>query len=275
MTGAVGLGVLAWAVRSRKGREDGVRARAPVVDAPRWPAPGATLSVPDLRLPPPGVPHRVVIDAGHGAPNNRGNTSCRCEREETFTLAAARAVAGRLEATGAFDLRVSREGDRPVTYHERVEDADAWGAEAFVSLHSDVRGKPERREGGCPVSVLSPGFSVLWSDEGEATLVARRAALARRVAARLEEAGFLPYDGAEYTGLYAPDAAQRGVFLDRHALEERIFVLRRPTMPSVLVETHHALDPREVTRWDDPFTLDVFAAALGAALLDTLAFGGP
>ncbi|AKT36350.1 N-acetylmuramoyl-L-alanine amidase family protein [Chondromyces crocatus] len=223
-----------------------------------------------MRLPAPGIARRVVLDAGHGASNNHGNTSCRCEAEESFTLTAARAVADRLESTGAFALRISRESDRAVEYRERVEEAETWGAEAFVSLHSDVRGQPERHVGGCPVSNLSPGFSVLWSDEGEPALSARRLALARAVAARMEEAGFLPYGGAEYTGLYEPDPVQRGVFVDRHEPTKRIFVLRQPTMPSVLVETHHALDPREVARWDEPSTLDAFAAALGAALLDTL-----
>ena len=91
----------------------------------------------------------------------------------------------------------------------------------------------------------------------------------------MEEAGFLAYDGGEYTGLYAPDAVQRGVFVDRHEPDKRIFVLRRPTMPAILVETHHALDPREVTRWEEPATLDAFATALAAALLDALEPGGP
>jgi N-acetylmuramoyl-L-alanine amidase len=47
-----------------------------------------------------------------------------------------------------------------------------------------------------------------------------------------------------------------------------IFVLRRAAMPSILVETHNALDPREAARREDPGTVDAFAAAVLAALGD-------
>jgi N-acetylmuramoyl-L-alanine amidase len=212
--------------------------------------------------------------------------------EQRFTLDAARAVAERLEATGGFEARLSREGEDRVAYRDRVDDAERWGADVFVSLHSDVRGKSEPWEpapadpgsrailpGGapfspgmsCPRSLAAPGFSVLWSDEGEAELRDRRLGLARAVARRMGEAGLLPYGGAEYTGLYERDAAQPGVFVDRHAPDQRIYVLRRPSMPSILIETHHALDPREAERWTEPRTLDAFAAALAAALIDALA----
>jgi N-acetylmuramoyl-L-alanine amidase len=91
----------------------------------------------------------------------------------------------------------------------------------------------------------------------------------------MEEAGFMPYRGAAYSGLYEPDAAQPGVFVDRHPPDQRIFVLRRPSMPSVLIETHHALDAREAARWTEPATLDAFAAAATAALADTLGGDAP
>ena len=55
-------------------------------------------------------------------------------------LAVAEAVQGRLEATGHIEARLSREpGDEP-DYPSRAEDAALWGADAFASLHSDVRG---------------------------------------------------------------------------------------------------------------------------------------
>ena len=215
-----------------------------------------------------------MVDPGHGAPQNGGNTSCFCVEEQDFTLRVGEALARRLEATGRFEVRLSRRGDGRVEYRDRVDAAARWGAEAFVSLHSDVRGKLDRwaPEPGkdCPVSYAAPGFSVLYSDEGEAALVDGRLALARAAARRLAESGFGAYAGAEYTGLYEPDGAQAGVFVDRHAPDQRIFVLRRPAMRSILVETHHAVDPREARRWSEDATLDVFAAAVAAALADTL-----
>jgi N-acetylmuramoyl-L-alanine amidase len=41
-------------------------------------------------------------------------------------------------------------------------------------------------------------------------------------------------------------------------------------MPSVIVETHHALDLEENARWLEPHTWDAFADTLAAALDDAL-----
>lgn len=253
------------------------RAPAPPIAPSGWPFPDARLVARPVTFPAAFGVRRVYLDAGHGAPGNTGNTSCLCVDEQDFTLGAVRALGERLAATGHFEVRLSRDGDRLVPYAERVADADRWPADAFISLHSDVRGKVESwspKPGiTCPLSLTSPGFAVLWSDEGEPALGDRRLALARAFALHMREAGLLPYSGAEYTGLYEADAAQPGVFVDRHAPEQRIYVLRRPAMPSILVETHHALDTREVARWTEPATLDAFAAAVANALIDALPEG--
>lgn len=291
-----GVAAASWSFERRlrphgAARRHGLRAAPPAPGG--WPEPGAPLSPPEAVLPVDFGVRRVYVDAGHGAPGNTGNTSCFCVEEQEFTLVTARALADRLEATASFEVRLSREGERLVAYRDRVEEAAQWGAEAFLSLHSDVRGQPERTipppaasaapgapgdpgdpgdpERLCPLSLASPGFSVLWSDEGDASLVDRRRSLARATGRRMEETGLLPYGGAEYVGLYEPDTTQRGVFVDRHAPDKRIYVLRRTTMPAILIETHHALDPREAERWTEPRTLDAFAAAVAAALADTLA----
>lgn len=242
---------------------------------PPWPAPQVTLRAPSAFYAPDFGERRIFIDAGHGAPGNPGNVSCFCVDEQDFTLEAARALGERLEATGRFEVRLSRDGAQRVAYRDRVDEAARWGADALLSLHSDVRGKSDPWSptpgASCLMNLSSPGFSVLWSDEGDPALASARQRLARAAARRMQEAGFLPYLGGEYTGLYEADAAQPGVFVDRHAPDQRIFVLRKPSMPSILIETHHALDPREATRWKDPRTLDAFAAATAAALADALA----
>jgi N-acetylmuramoyl-L-alanine amidase len=280
--GALGvLGVISLAVAAfyaaRRGEAAPITAEAittPAAALLRWPGPAAALSPPPLAAPEGFGVRRVYIDAGHGARDNRGAISSYCVDEQDFTLAAALAVAARLEATGHFEARLSREGSRTVEYRDRIAEAAAWGAEAFVSLHSDVRGRFEMWSPSpglfCRRSLAAPGFSVLWSDEGDAALAERRLNLARRAARRMRETGFPPYAGAEYTGLYEADGAEPGVFVDRHAPDQRIFILRRTSMPAILIETHHALDPREAARWNEPGTLDAFAAALGAALVDEL-----
>jgi N-acetylmuramoyl-L-alanine amidase len=231
-----------------------------------------------LRLTPPVVVFpadfkvkRIVIDAGHGAAENRGNTSCFCVAEQDFTLAAADRIAARLEATGHFEVKQTRQGQERVAYPERVDDAEAFAADAFVSIHSDVRGHSLRwwptPEASCPITFGATGFSVLYSDEGGTELVDARLDLARAIAKRLNSAGFKPYSSGY--DLYETDPIA-GVFLDRHAPEQRIFVLRRPSMPSVILETHNALDPRDAEAWTEGPTVDAAGDALAGALVDAL-----
>jgi N-acetylmuramoyl-L-alanine amidase len=42
-------------------------------------------------------------------------------------------------------------------------------------------------------------------------------------------------------------------------------------MPSVIIETHHALDLEEVARWREERTLEAFAAAVTQGLVDAFA----
>lgn len=231
-----------------------------------WPAaPARPL---DVTFPADFQSKRVYLDAGHGADGNRGNQSCFCRDEQDFTLALAIDVARRLEHTRRFSVRVSRKEAELKDYASRVVEAEQFGADVFVSLHSDVRGDAEPwGPEGCLRSRAAPGFAVLWSDEGEPSLAERRLAFARALAGALERSGIHAYDGREYHEHYAPDRLA-GVFVDRHAHDERIFVLWRPTMPSILVETHNALDDREALRWEEPTTREAFAAALAAALIE-------
>jgi N-acetylmuramoyl-L-alanine amidase len=258
--------VLGGAVAALRGH--GAAEAAP---APTWPNEGARLAPPPVVFPPDFGVKRVVVDAGHGAEENRGNTSCTCVAEQDFTLAVADRIGARLEATGHFEVRETRVGSERVAYADRVDDAEAFAADAFVSIHSDVRGHAVRwwptPAESCPIAAGATGFSVLYADEGEGGLVARRLDLARALALRLASTGFAAY--ASGYDLYDADATP-GVFVDRHAPAQRIFVLRRPSMPSVILETHNALEPRDAERWSELETFDAAADALAGALVDAL-----
>jgi N-acetylmuramoyl-L-alanine amidase len=249
--------------------------------APAWPAPGAPLRVAEVRFPAGFGKRRIYLDAGHGAEGNTGNRSVTCEDEESFTLRAAEDLARRLEATGRFQVRLSRKAGERVPYPDRLTAAEAWRAHAMLSLHSDSRGMalPWEPSPGqqCYRQDASPGFSVLWSEEATPSLRARRALLARALAQSLGSAGFKHYDGVDYTGLYAADTAQPGVFVSRQSepTHRRIFVLRRPSIPSVIIETHHALDFEEAARWREERTLEAFAAAVAQGLVEALAPPAP
>jgi N-acetylmuramoyl-L-alanine amidase len=225
---------------------------------------------PTVWLPPDLGVHRVVVDPGHGEPGNTGNRDCLCTDEADFTLPLAEELAARLEASGHFEVRTTRPGGAQVPYAARIEAAGTWGAEALVSLHSDTRGAGrawETPDGSwCTRNDAEAGFTVLWSDEGP--LAPARERLAEAMARRMAEAGFAPYSGAVYGGLYEQTAP--AVFVDRHAPAKRIRMLRRPTMPSILVETHHAWNLEEATRWRQGRVRAAFADAVLLALADVL-----
>lgn len=241
---------------------------------PVWPAATAPLAVQPLQVPQGFRKKRIYLDAGHGYRANTGNTSVTCETEAENMLRVAEDLARRLEATGRFKVRLSRRAGQQVHYRTRVSEAESWNADAFVSLHSDARGEAvwwEPTTGQkCLRQDATPGYSVLWSDETADPLRTRRVTLARGLAQRIGEAGFLPYNGVDYVGLYAGDPEHPGVFVDRHEPGLRIMMLRRPRIPSVIIETHHALDFEEAARWKESRTLEAFAAAVAQGLVDGL-----
>ena len=239
-----------------------------------WPADDAKVVA--LALPTtPTRKVRVFVDAGHGAPDNHGNVGCLCQLEQDHTARVAQYLSFVLAATGRFEVKNSRPPGEVLAYRPRIAAAEAWKAEVIISLHSDARGLayeyPQGDGGMCWRSSEAPGFSVLWNDEGPA--LAAREKLGRAVGARLREAGFFEYGGVDYADLYRQDDEERSGWIDKRPLKQRVFFLRASQIPTVIIETHHALDVREVARWEELATLDAFSFAVAAAVLDFSARG--
>lgn len=242
---------------------------------PNWPAARAPLAVVPVDFPEGFGRKRLYLDAGHGSPGNKGNRSVACEAEESYTLRVAQDLARRLEATGHFQVKLSRTPGQQPAYKARLEEAARWRADVLLSLHSDVRREVDEWRvppgpDGCLRDDTSPGYSVLYADDIPEPLLSQRQVLARALAQRMGNAGFLPYGGQQYGGLYVSDPVQAGAFVSGRQPGRRIFVLREPTMPSAIIETHHALDFEEVARWDEARTLESFAAAVAQGLVDAL-----
>jgi N-acetylmuramoyl-L-alanine amidase len=246
-----------------------------VAAPPPWPMPGAPLRSPVASWP-EGASFALYVDGGHGAPGNPGMQAVSCADEQDLTQRYVDALVERLADSPPLTVARSRGEDGAVGYDDRIRAAEALDADLMLSLHVDSRAgiDPAYLDPvtGCAGQDGAEGFSVLWSDEGsDEELIARRQELANALARRLAEAGFTPYDGWAYASLYAGDPENPGVFVDRHDQGKRIRVLRRPKVPSVIVETHHGRDPDEHARWEEPATWDAFAAAVEAALADVSA----
>lgn len=78
----------------------------------------------------------VVIDPGHGGidPGAIGATNLL---EKTVVLEIALKLKRRLDATGRYDVRMTRQGDVFVSLDNRVRLSREAGADLFISLHAD------------------------------------------------------------------------------------------------------------------------------------------
>ena len=233
-----------------------------------WPANDARLTT--LELPEqPARKVRLFIDAGHGAPGNTGNHGCACQLEQDHTLKVAQYLGFALSALGRFEVKLSRQPGESPPYRPRIAAAEAFKADVIISLHSDARGDAtffSSDAGLCLRNPNEPGFSVLWSEEGPA--FPKREQLGRTIGAKLREAGFLAYSGLNYASLYKQDEKEPSGWIDQRPLKERVFILRGSQIPTVIIETHHALDEHEVARWDELATIDAFTFAIASALLE-------
>ena len=78
----------------------------------------------------------IVIDPGHGGVDP-GAIGLSGIYEKTITLAAAKQLKSRLEATGRYRVQLTRERDLSLELAERREIARNAAADLFISLHAD------------------------------------------------------------------------------------------------------------------------------------------
>jgi N-acetylmuramoyl-L-alanine amidase len=228
-------------------------------------------------LPPPLPRSRhvrvIAIDAGHGGvdPGAYGITGVE---EKTVTLAAAKALAEALAATGRYTVVMTREDDTFLRLRERVEIARRAEADLFISLHADNI-SAQGRVRGASVYTLSD----VASDE-EARLLALRE---NRVDA-LGGAALSPEDDATATILI--DLAQRltqnesrvlagelvttlgaaTLLVNNSHREAGFAVLKAPDVPSVLVELGYLSNAEDETLLTSAEHLAAMAAAMTAGI---------
>jgi len=141
----------------------------------------------------------------------------------------------------------------------------------MISLHGDIRGSGQAwvAPNGCEGLRLDGhlGTAVLWSDE-DPTRTPERRRLAHALAARLEAARFVAYDGQSYESLY--DTSATGAFISRHRPGSRIGFLRKPAVPSVIIEVGHLLDPAVEDRLSEAPVRGALAQAVLGGVVDAL-----
>ena len=137
----------------------------PAAQAAVTPRPPAVPPQPPSR--PRGDSRRVVVvDAGHGGVDP-GTIGPGGTYEKNVTLAMARQLKQRMEATGRYRVVLTRDSDIFIPLRDRVAIARNAGAEMFISLHADSIANATTRGG----SVYT--LSEVASDKEAAALAAK------------------------------------------------------------------------------------------------------
>lgn len=87
---------------------------------------------------------KIFIDAGHGGANPGASYNGRREADDVFRLSSA--VAELLKKQSEVEVRMSRTSDADPEISRRTADANAWGADYFISIHRNALA-PEKASG--------------------------------------------------------------------------------------------------------------------------------
>lgn len=82
---------------------------------------------------------KLVIDAGHGLPDDPGATSGGL-KEAQLTLDIAKRIQSKLKPYKQISVKMTRTTDKFLTLTQRANIANSWGADAFISVHINSGG---------------------------------------------------------------------------------------------------------------------------------------
>lgn len=175
------------------------------------------------------MPYKVILDAGHGGRDPGAVYQGRQEKDDVLALALA--VGEILEQAG-IDVAYTRTEDVYNTPYEKAVMGNNSGADYFISIHRNATAAP----GGA-----SGIETLVYSKGGEAER------LAENINDELEDLGF----------------QDRGI-----TERPNLVVLRRTSMPAVLVEAGFIDSPKDNEQFDRQF--NEIARAIAEGFLETV-----
>ena len=200
----------------------------------------------------------MVVDPGHGGVDP-GTTGISGIYEKELTLAAAKELKRQLEASGRYQVVLTRDKDVFLPLRERVQLARTARAELFISLHADSIGSDSIV--GSSVYTLSEKAS----DAQAAALAANENKADTIAGANLdgysgEVADILidlaqretKNDSAKYAHDLVQELDRSGRMLEHASRSAGFAVLKAPDVPSVLLEMGYLSNPQEERELRDP-----------------------
>ena len=195
--------------------------------------------------------------------------------EKTITLESGLALKRALEATGRYDVVMTRTDDTFIPLGDRVKIARAGGAELFISLHCDAM---EGREAhGATVYTLSQNASDAVSERLAAAENKSAAIGGSNLAAEDSSTASLLIDlslhesvneSNRFAELITGEFQADGIRL-QDQLPHRsagFAVLKAADMPSVLIEMGYLSDPDDAALLADPAHQRTIAGAITAGV---------
>lgn len=184
----------------------------------------------------------IVLDPGHGGVDP-GAIGPRGTFESRVTLAVARSIRKRLEATGKYIVKLTRDRDVYIPLRDRFDKAEAVRAELFISLHADSI--ENRKVRGASVYTLSEKASdkeaeALATKENRSDIIAgvdltRQSDTVASVLISLRQRHTM--DESAHFARFMVDNLGRSIRLLRNTHRFAGFaVLKSPDVPSILVE---------------------------------------
>lgn len=219
---------------------------------------------------PPLEKRIVVIDPGHGGVDPGAIGSAMKILEKNVVLRTGLALRSRLEATGRYQVIMTRDDDRIVRLRDRLKIARESGGELFVSLHADsLVQAPDVR--GAAVYTLSERAS-----NDEAARLARKENRAD-ILAGIDLSNQEDIVTEILIDLAQRDANNKSIELAealvhklsdvttmarRRRAQAGFVVLKSPDMPSVLIELGYLSNPAD----EKALASDAHIAALASAV---------
>jgi N-acetylmuramoyl-L-alanine amidase len=208
----------------------------------------------------PKAGHRkiIVLDAGHGG-IDPGALSPSKTKEKDVVLAFAKALQNKLNASGRYDVRLTRDDDRFMPLADRVAFTRSAQADLFIAIHADtVRGQTAR---GTTLYTLSETAS----DEEAAALALKENRA--DVIAGVDLGGQIVEVADILIELVQRESKNHAVLFSQGALTELhpltvmtgkplrsggFVVLKAPDVPSVLVELGYLSSLEDEKNLKDP-----------------------
>lgn len=182
---------------------------------------------------------KIYIDQGHNPRNPNAGAEGNGLREQDIVYRVGIALRDLLVANGNFEVRLSRPTpetqigtSNTTSLRARVSDANAWGADYFISLHTNA----------AAASSATGSEAFVYSSPSVAY------DFAQDILRRMTEA----------TGL-----SNRGVFA-----RPGLYVLRKTAMPAVLVELGFITNPSDAVLMNE--NPQLFARGIYQGILDYL-----